>query len=291
MKKNGNLNKNERGSLFQCLLTATVPMPLVLIVALLSTTVGVYAASGTTDSSAAPNATSSYTLEDIYQRLDTYTHATQSTFSEPSVAPGTGTMHTLNDIYALLDQRAFLPQTGVTTCYDNTGTLTDCAGTGEDGEYQMGIAPPSPRFVDNGDGTVTDNLTQLIWLQWQTCMKLAEGMGTYNVGTYDAVLEGANNLQDGQCGLTDGSNAGDWRLPNLYELLSVTGISSDSLATPLPAPFEIGDIGGLWASINCPRVTSSTHIGPYVYLTGGGGITRIDKTSTTFYGWAVRGGN
>ena len=38
-------------------------------------------------------------------------------------------------------------------------------GTGHDGDYQMGVPWPDPRFTDNEDGTVTDNLTGLIWLE------------------------------------------------------------------------------------------------------------------------------
>jgi len=74
---------------------------LIVIVAMLISAVTVLAATGTTDSSAAPGSTSSYTLEDIYQRLDTGTAGSQSTFTEPSVAPGTGSMHTLNDIMGI----------------------------------------------------------------------------------------------------------------------------------------------------------------------------------------------
>ncbi|OGW13930.1 MAG: hypothetical protein A2035_03980, partial [Nitrospirae bacterium GWA2_42_11] len=50
-----------------------------------------------------------------------------------------------------------LPKTGQTTCYDNSGIIVACAGTGQDGDLQRGVAWPSPRFTDNGDGTVTDN--------------------------------------------------------------------------------------------------------------------------------------
>ena len=56
-----------------------------------------------------------------------------------------------------------LPRTGQTKCYDEAGTEIPCAGTGQDGEIQAGVAWPEPRFTDNGDGTMTDNLTGLKW--------------------------------------------------------------------------------------------------------------------------------
>ena len=56
--------------------------------------------SGTLDSTAPPNAALSFTLEDIYQRLDAGTAGSQSVFTEPSVGTGTATMHTLNEIMA-----------------------------------------------------------------------------------------------------------------------------------------------------------------------------------------------
>ena len=37
--------------------------------------------------------------------------------------------------------------------------------TGDDANSNKGVASPSPRFTDNSNGTVTDNLTGLIWLQ------------------------------------------------------------------------------------------------------------------------------
>src|SRR4030065_25911 len=49
-----------------------------------------------------------------------------------------------------------LPQTGQTKCYDTAGTEIACAGTGQDGEIQAGVAWPDPRFQDNGDGMITD---------------------------------------------------------------------------------------------------------------------------------------
>ncbi|MBF0591713.1 MAG: hypothetical protein HQL02_06460, partial [Nitrospirae bacterium] len=56
-----------------------------------------------------------------------------------------------------------LPQTGQTTCYDASGKSIPCTGTGQDGALQNGVAWPNPRFTDNGDKTITDNLTGLVW--------------------------------------------------------------------------------------------------------------------------------
>ena len=74
-----------------------------------------------------------------------------------------------------------LPRTGQKLCYDTAGAVIDCAGTGQDGEIQAGVAWPDPRFTDNGDGTVTDNVTGLMWQQmgsWSTTWGSASTPGT-----------------------------------------------------------------------------------------------------------------
>lgn len=60
------------------------------------------------------------------------------------------------------------------------------------------------RFVDCGNGTVTDTATGLVWLQNPGCFLSKETWWSANAT--------AEALGDGQCGLTDGSSAGDWRL-------------------------------------------------------------------------------
>ena len=56
-----------------------------------------------------------------------------------------------------------LPKTGQTKCYDTSGAEIPCAETGQDGDIQAGVPWPEPRFTDNGDGTMMDNLTGLMW--------------------------------------------------------------------------------------------------------------------------------
>lgn len=74
------------------------------------------------------------------------------------------------------------------------------------------------RYCDLGDGTVKDLLTGLVWLQNARCKGLStEPNGRANwVNARDAVAA----LADGQCGLSDGSQPGDWRLPTWEEWAS-----------------------------------------------------------------------
>ncbi len=105
-----------------------------------------------------------------------------------------------------------------------TSTVPVVAVTGSDGDLQKGVDLPSPRFTDNSDGTVTDNLTRLIWLANANCTDTAGGtIKNSDQGrlSWSDANTRSNNLADGICGLTDSSVAGDWRLPNIIELESL----------------------------------------------------------------------
>lgn len=117
---------------------------------------------------------------------------------------------------------ADLPETGQTTCYDASGNLISCTDTGQDGDIRAGVAWPGQRFTDNGNGTVADNLTGLIWLKNADC---------FSTRTWTQALTDANTLASGTCGLTDGSQAGDWRLPNVNELESLINAEEANTAT------------------------------------------------------------
>jgi len=66
----------------------------------------------------------------------------------------------------------------------------------------------SYRYTDNGDGTVTDNQTGLIWL------KDANYFGRLDWQTAQSVVA---DLANGKCNLYDGSSPGNWRLPTKDE--------------------------------------------------------------------------
>ena len=132
------------------------------------------------------------------------------------------------------DWLLFYPDWGRTDCPDRpaapvpiTGQVTSYE-TGDDGDLKMGVSWPDPRFADNGDGTVRDNLTGLIWLKNADC---------FGSPTWYGALDASNSLADGECGLSDGSSPGDWHLPNLRELHSMIDFSNYLPALPSGHPF------------------------------------------------------
>lgn len=110
----------------------------------------------------------------------------------------------------------------------STGQQTSY-GAGDDGGLQKGIAWPAQRFIDNADGSVTDTLTGLVWLKDAGCLQPA---------VWASALTEVNQLASGSCGLTDGSKAGQWRLPNLNELESMVDVSASNPALTAGNPFK-----------------------------------------------------
>ena len=107
-----------------------------------------------------------------------------------------------------------LPATGQTICYDNgDGTPIACAGTGQDGELQGG-APAY--FTDNGDGTITDSLTGLMW------EKMSDDGSIHDKDTQYTFA----NALGKAVSLNGASFAGhtDWRVPNIRELESLADL-------------------------------------------------------------------
>jgi len=146
-----------------------------------------------------------------------------------------------------------------------TGRFTSF-GDGDDGHLQKGVEWPEPRFTDNLDGTVTDNLTGLLWLLDST--RFAD------LSFADA-LDTCNNLADDGASLTDGSVPGDWRLPNIWELGSLNDFEQIGPALPADHPFITDGAGTYWSSttaaVNGNRAwTVGTGIGKVSHLPKGG---------------------
>ena len=171
-------------------------------------------------------------------------------------------------------------KTGQSLCYDNADNPINCTGTGQDGEYQKGVALPNPRFTDNGNGTVTDNLTGLVWLKDANCSLFNPPL------TWDDALKVIDTqLADGHCGLTDGSVQGDWRLPNYKELISLVDIGNFSPALPSGHPFT--DVQAIyWTSTN---FVGDTFYAWQVII--GTGYVSYDAKNDPYYVWPVRGGH
>ena len=165
-----------------------------------------------------------------------------------------------------LAQRARVPQTGQTTSY----------AEGDDGDFQAGVPFPTPRFKDNKNGTVTDNLTGLIWLKNSTCF----------TATWAEALTAANTLADGQCSLMDKSRAGDWRLPNIKELLSLIDYNHSFPALPADRPFSQA-ADNYWSSTTYARDPTQA----WFIITGEDGNTNFTSKIERRPVWPVRGGD
>jgi len=136
-----------------------------------------------------------------------------------------------------------------------------------------------PRFEDNGDGTLTDNLTGLIWLKNADC---------YTALNFTTSLQACNELEDGQCGLEDASIAGDWRLPNVVELesLIVNEGRSDSANWLIEQGFTNVQ-SQYWSSTTFRGTRDEAWI-----VTMEGTVYKYDKRANVgIYHWPVRGGS
>ena len=149
---------------------------------------------------------------------------------------------------------------------------------GDDGNKQSGVPFPEPRFVDSEDGTVRDNLTGLTWLKNANCF----GQKTWSVALSDCI-----GLADGQCGLTDGSQADDWRLPSVRDLHSLVDYGNNSPALPTGHFFtNIDSLNLFWSSTTLDGSVA------HAWCVGmvGGNVFSVGKGEYG-YVWPVRGGH
>ena len=121
-------------------------------------------------------------------------------------AEGLALAVTTTNAYTVVD-------TGQTNCYDDNHPITEPAPGqpfyGQDAQF----ASSSPAYANNGDGTVTDLNTGLMWVQ---------ARGTQM--TWDAAVADATSN-------TTGGNT-DWRMPTikeLYSLILFSGVNGASV--------------------------------------------------------------
>lgn len=148
-------------------------------------------------------------------------------------------------------EQSRLTVSGQNDCWTAGGASVACAGTGQDGEAQLG-RPFA--FTNNGDGTITDNHSGLMWEVLSDDGSIHDWNDAY---TWDNAFV---KIQD----LNTASFAGhsDWRVPNVRELQSLV----DFGRTPhtIDPVFHSACLGGCAASsCSCTQLSeywSSTSV-------------------------------
>jgi hypothetical protein len=179
------------------------------------------------------------------------------------------------------------PATGQTSCWDSAGALLlSCSGTGHDGDIGAG-APLA--YMDNGDGTITDLNTGLMWEKKSDDDSIHDKDTTYTwdqaFTTHVAGLNGANF-----------AGHDDWRVPNYKELVSILDLEKNNPSVD-PA-FNTTCAGGCDVSTcSCTTASyywSSTSFASSPTFAWAVNFTTGDPTSRTKtllnYVRAVRGG-
>ena len=121
----------------------------------------------------------------------------------------------------------------------------------------------SLRFEDNGNGTLIDKKTGNIWLKNANC---------FGTKTWTNAVDVVQSLSSGSCGLSDASKPGDWRLPTIAELLSLTdnNIVDSSEILNKSGFFDVHPTGHWTSAIYAGNSSSAW-------------VVRVESGSTTYY--------
>jgi len=125
---------------------------------------------------------------------------------------------------------------------------------GDDGDFEKGYPKAPPRFVDNGDGTITDNASGLMWVK-DPVNDIGSPFDETRV--WDDAID--------ECLGLDYAWHSDWRLPNIKELISIVDYKNfdPSIDT---AFFPNTKSREYWTSTTMASYTAVTF---YVYFTDG----------------------
>jgi hypothetical protein len=203
--------------------------------------------------------------------------------SEESTAAGS---QTYNFLPLVMSSGGGICSAGVPRTGQTPTIPINPAPAGSDGALQKGLVWPSPRFTDNANGTVTDNLTGLIWLKDANCTNFFSGDNTgLNNRNWANALTAANLLGNGSCGLTDGSTGGNWRLPNVREMQSLIDYGRSYPPLPSLNPFTGVQSDFYWSGTTFAGLTSLAWA---VSLSSG--YMFFESKTDSHYVWPVRGG-
>ena len=179
---------------------------------------------------------------------------------------------------------------------EKTGQTTSYA-SGDDGDLERGAPWPNPRLTDNQDGTVTDNLTGLVWLAKANCIATdypgfdTDGTAGDGLVDWSSALEFVAGINTADYDCSDTSNGGgnqtDWRLPNVKELHSLIDFSKSNPALPDSGLFQDMQSNWYWSSTT---VAQGNHLAWAVSLLNGD-ANHGDKVYVGLFVWPVRAGN
>jgi hypothetical protein len=157
---------------------------------------------------------------------------------------------------------------------------------------------PALSYTDNGDGTFTDNNTQLVWEK-----KTATGCSLADVHCVDSTYKWTSSAfaADGPLFTvflamlnTAPCFAGhcDWRIPTVKELQSIVDYSAHDPATSVPGATAVppgpGQGSFYWSSTSVATSPNAAWI--VAFFGGGGGYVTADNKSLSYPSRAVRGG-
>ncbi|MBF0405705.1 MAG: DUF1566 domain-containing protein, partial [Candidatus Riflebacteria bacterium] len=168
-----------------------------------------------------------------------------------------------------------VPKTGQTTLYVAK----------DDGDLEKGVAWPSPRFTDNSNGTVTDNLTGLIWLKKANAPNATRSWANALIDVNNLNTTGFMNGINALDTSNSGTHQTDWRLPNIRELHSLIDYSRSNPALPTGHPFTNVINSIYWTSTTYAVITTSA-----LNVTFASGLVSAGAKTTGYYVWPVRGG-